>query len=259
MSQESKSNQPAYVILGATGGIGSELARRLHENSSNLTLVARTEETLDELAAELKALRFAVDATDRELVEHAVRQTREHFGRVDGVACCVGSLILKPAHRTSHDEWVETLTANLTSAFVAVQATAHTLGSEGGSVVLVSSCAGQIGIANHEAIAAAKAGVMGLTRSAAATYASKGLRVNCVAPGLVQTPLTGQLLQNQLFRTATEKMHPLGIGEAKSVASAIAWFLDPEQRWVTGQILGVDGGLANLVTNRRTNGKERVA
>ena len=114
----------------------------------------------------------------------------------------------------------------------------------GGSIALVSSAAARTGLANHEAIAAAKAGVIGLTLSAAATYAPKQVRVNCVAPGLVQTPLTGRITGSATASEASRAMHALGrLGEPDDVASALEWLLSPGNAWVTGQVLGVDGGL----------------
>ena len=122
----------------------------------------------------------------------------------------------------------------------------------GGSIVLVASAAAQLGFANHDAIAAVKAGVMGLTRSAAATYAPRNIRVNCVAPGLVQTPLAQPILQNEAARLASEKMHPLGrLGEPADIARAMAWLMHPDQQWITGQTLGVDGGLSSLLPRQR--------
>jgi NAD(P)-dependent dehydrogenase (short-subunit alcohol dehydrogenase family) len=119
--------------------------------------------------------------------------------------------------------------------------------TDGGSVVLVSSAAARIGLANHEAIAAAKAGLIGLTLSAAATYARQRIRFNAVAPGLVRTPLTRGLVSSELAEKASVAMHPLGrLGEPDDVARAIAWLLDPDQGWITGQVLGVDGGLADI-------------
>ena len=119
----------------------------------------------------------------------------------------------------------------------------------GGSIVLVSSAAARVGLPNQEAIAAAKAGVIGLTLSAAATYASRGVRVNCVAPGLVRTPLTARITANESSLKASIAMHALGrVGEPADVAGAIDWLLGPESSWVTGQVLGVDGGLATVRT-----------
>ena len=116
-----------------------------------------------------------------------------------------------------------------------------------GSVVLISSAAARIGLANHEAIAAAKAGILGLTLSAAATYASRGLRVNAVAPGLVRTPMTTRITSNEKAAESSRGLHALGrLGEPEDVARMIAWLLDPAQSWVTGQVFGVDGGLSSV-------------
>ena len=117
-----------------------------------------------------------------------------------------------------------------------------------GSLVLFSSVAAGVGLASHEAIGAAKAGVEGLARSAAASYAGKQIRVNAVAPGLCDTPLAARLLGSDAARAASGKMHPLGrVGTAADPAAAAAFLLDPAQSgWVTGQVLGVDGGLGSL-------------
>ena len=137
------------------------------------------------------------------------------------------------------------LRTNLDSAFATVRSGAKSM-REGGSIVLLASAAAEVGLVNHEAIAAAKAGVIGLARSAAATYAPR-LRVNVVAPGLVRTPLSERITGSEAALKASVAMHPLGrIGEPEDVARAICWLLDPAQDWVTGQVLGVDGGLADL-------------
>ncbi len=122
----------------------------------------------------------------------------------------------------------------------------------GGSIVLAASAAAQTGIANHEAIAAAKGGVIGLTRSAAATYGARGLRVNAVAPGLVDAKMTAGLVGNQAQAEASRAMHVLGrLGTGDDIAAAVTWLLDPMTSWVTGQIIGVDGGLGQVRTRPR--------
>jgi NAD(P)-dependent dehydrogenase (short-subunit alcohol dehydrogenase family) len=239
---------PVYVILGATGGIGSATARRLAASGARLVLAARDRGRLDALASELGGAEVeAVDATDVDAVEALVARAADRFGGVDGLANCVGSILLKAAHQTSVDDWRATLAANLDTAFAAVRAGARTMRRTGGSIVLMASAAARVGLPSHEAIAAAKAGVVGLGRAAAASYAGKGLRVNVVAPGLVDTPLSAAITGNPLLLKASEAMHPLGrIGQPDEVAGVIAWLLSPDSAWVTGQVIGVDGGLSSL-------------
>lgn len=237
-----------YAILGAGGGIGSALARLVRHEGARLALAGRNEGPLAALAAEADATTEVFDATDWDRTEQFLANARRHYGRLDGVAHCVGSLFLKPAHLTDRDQWDQVLHTNLTSAFGVVRAAAKLM-RDGGSIVLVSSAAARRGIHNHEAIAAAKAGIIGLTLSAATTYAQRGIRINCVAPGLVETPLTAAFVSNPLTLKAAIAMNPLQrLGEPGDVARAIAWLLDPGQTWITGQVLGVDGGLASLST-----------
>lgn len=241
---------PCYVIFGATGGIGSALSRILAGSGAKLVLAARDTDRLNALASELGSTACPTDATQFDAVETCIGKAIQTHGRINGIANCVGSLLLKPAHSTSETEWHATIAANLTSAFAVVRAGTKAMtqgGNAGGSIVLVSSAAARIGLANHEAIAAAKAGVIGLTLSAAATYAPRGVRINCVAPGLVRTPMSKRLTDNDASLKVSTTMHALGrIGEPDDVARSLQWLLDPEQSWVTGQVLGVDGGLGTL-------------
>ena len=246
MSQSKHS--PVVIIFGASGGIGSALARQLIDAGSKVILVARVTNRLDIVADELKSESFSLDATDSGAVDRCFDQIIEKHGRVDGVVNCAGSLLLKPAHLTTDEDWAAVLGNNLTSAFHILRAaTARMMKTGGGSIVLMSSAVAQRGMINHEAIAAAKAGVVGLALSAAATYARYKIRVNCVAPGLTRTPLTQALTKNETSLQMSAALHPLGrIGEPDEVASAIKWFLSSDQSWVTGQVLAVDGGLSSV-------------
>ena len=238
--------QPVYVILGGTGGIGSAVARKLATDGATVALAARGAARLEEMARELEGSVTAVlDATSTGEVEKYVRSVADAHGGVDGIVNCVGSILLKAAHQTSDEEWRQTISANLDSAFATVRAGARVMGRTGGSIVLMASAAATVGLPSHEAIAAAKAGVIGLARSAAATYASKGIRVNAVAPGLVDTPMSAAITGNEMMLKASTAMHPLGrIGRPEEVASVITWLLSDAAGWVTGQVIGIDGGLS---------------
>ena len=235
------------VVFGASGDIGSALCRTLASRGSRLLLVARNAERLETLSSELDCPWRTVDGPSLELFDDCLQAAKAEFGNVTGVVNCIGSLFLKPAHRISQEDWEATLSVNLGSAFATVAAASKAMRRSGGSVVLVSSAAALTGMPNHEAIAAAKAGIIGLTRSAAASYANYGLRFNAVSPGLVRTKMTKHLWSSEAAAAGSLAMHALGrLGEPDDVASSIAWLLDPKNDWVTGQDIAVDGGLAHV-------------
>jgi NAD(P)-dependent dehydrogenase (short-subunit alcohol dehydrogenase family) len=230
-------------IIGAAGGIGQATARRLVSRGFQVILAGRDETKLAALAQELQSPHIAVNAASFDELERAVTAN----GPVGAIVNCAGSLLLKPAHLTTEKEYLETIELSLTTAFATVRAGAKAMMTTGGSIVLCATAAARSGFANHEAIAAAKGGVISLSMSAAATYAARNIRVNCVAPGLVETPLTARITGNAPSRAASQSMHALGrLGKPEDIASAIAWLIDPENSWVTGQVLGVDGGLSTL-------------
>lgn len=236
-----------YLILGASGDIGSQLARQLVAQGSRVFLAGKTQTKLATLAQELHMPYQTVDATNCQAVLKLFEQAQDGMGSLHGAVNCVGSILLKPAHLLTETEWQQTLAVNLTSAFALVRAAAKTLLTTGGSVVLVSAAIASIGIPNHEAISAAKAGVNGLMLAAAATYAANHLRFNCVAPGLVATQLTEKIIQNPHSLAISLAAHPLGrVGKPEEIARVIAFLLDPDNSWITGQIITIDGGLSCL-------------
>jgi NAD(P)-dependent dehydrogenase (short-subunit alcohol dehydrogenase family) len=244
----SATTPPVFLIIGAAGGIGAALCQRLAVGGAQLVLAGRDLPRLTTLADAVGGEAIAVDARDLAAVGAVVDGVVARHARVDGAVNLAGSILLKPAHATSADEWDDVIDTNLRTAFAVVRAVAPAMErTDNGSLILMSSAAARLGLANHDAIAAAKAGVTGLARSAAATYAPRNVRINVVAPGLVRTPLAARLTANEASLKASEAMHALGrIGEPDDVAGLIAYLLDPANRWVTGQEFGVDGGLATL-------------
>lgn len=235
------SDQGVFVVLGATGAVGQQVARDLRARGAQLALLARDEQRLQPLAAELEATAVTLPGAAPADIRDALLRTCEGH-EIAGIAHCIGSLLLKPARRTTVDEWNDVLETNLSSAFGVTIAAPERM-RKGGSVVFCSSVAASLGLANHEAIAAAKAGLVGLARAAAASNARRGIRFHCVAPALVESQMTEAMLARAGMKEAAAKQNPLGrIGTPADVARAIVFLLDPANDWIDGQVLGVDGG-----------------
>ena len=237
------------LILGASSDTGSALAHKLLSAGVQVGLISRRSDRLERLRSDTGFAAAYIDSVTSEEINRAVSCLAEQLGPITGAVNLLGTLLLKPVHLTSDIEWRETISVNLDSSFWFLKSVIANSDRAQLSLVLVSSSAATTGIPNHEAIAAAKAGVEGLARSAAATYASKGYRFNVVAPGLVKTQLSAGVTSSEMSLRASEAMHPLKrLGTPEDVAGAIHWLLSAEADWVTGQVIGVDGGLATLRT-----------
>jgi len=236
----------SVAIVGAYGGIGQSLCREVLEQGGQARLIGRDVAKLEGASSEFGFAHFVADATDWDQLDRAIELAQQSMQGLNAVVCLAGSVLLKPLHLTSRTEWDSTLQTNLTAAAGSLRSSVSRM-PDGGSVVLMSSAAAQIGLSNHEAIAASKAGIEGLVRSAAMTYAAKRIRVNAIAPGLVQTPLTQRVWGNARSAEVSLAMHPLGrFGQPDEIARAIYFLIDPRNQWITGQTLGVDGGLGTL-------------
>lgn len=248
-----RSKSKTIVIGGITGGIGSALARQLIGQGHQVTGYARDQERLDALNLELGITAVACDATDPEALTRTIQQFAAHHDGMDAYVHAIGSIFLKPAHMTEPEDWLQTLHANLTSAFYALAAATKIMQRQGcGNCLFFSTAAAQTGIANHEAIAASKGGIEAMVRSAAATYSSKGLRINAIAPSLTDTPLARPILGSEQAREISKRMHPLGaLGDAEDVASLAAWLISDQARFVTGQTYVIDGGISTIVPKPR--------
>jgi NAD(P)-dependent dehydrogenase (short-subunit alcohol dehydrogenase family) len=236
------------LIFGATGGIGKELAEQLIKKNKKVIAIARNEEKLIELNQALGTPYYVCNATDEQAVKKTIDDIYKEYGRIDCVANCLGSFFIKPLEKTSLKEFQEVLNINLLSSFIilkeAVEKMAH---QKKGSIVLFSSCAAKIGLVHHEAISAAKGAVASLVKSAAASYAPKGIRINALSPGLIDTNLSKPITSSENALKTSVAFHPLGrIGKPQEVASIAAFLLSDESGFITAQNISIDGGLAHI-------------
>lgn len=238
-----------HLIGGITGGIGSALARGYITEGHEVAGFARDAQKLHQLSEQTGCRTASCEATDPQCMTETIDTLVGELGAIDSYTHAIGSILLKPAHLTSDADWLQTIQINLNSAFYALRAVAKIMSKQGhGSCLFFSTAAAQTGIANHEAIAAAKGGIEAMVRSAAASYSSRGLRINAIAPSLTDTPLSQSIVGNAPALEISKRMHPLGqIGQAADVASLAAWLHSDNARFVTGQTFVIDGGISTIV------------
>jgi NAD(P)-dependent dehydrogenase (short-subunit alcohol dehydrogenase family) len=233
------------LLTGARGGIGRALVARLRARGLRVAAVGRDAATLADVAADAH---IALDCTTPEGAAQALLACRQALGAAPSLlAHAVGSTLIAPLHRTRVDAAREVLRVNLESSLWVLQSWITALEGGPGAAVFASSVVARIGVGQHEAIAAAKGGVEALVRAAAATYAAQGVRVNAVAPGLTETPMTAAMLKLPAMREAAGRQYPLGgVQSAEDVAAVMDFLLSPASGRLTGQVIAVDGGFTTV-------------
>lgn len=237
------------VVTGAGRGIGHAIAVRLAKEGARIASVSRTESNAQKTADEINAARadtakaYAVDVADQAAVQKAAAQIFEDFGRVDILVNNAGVTRDGLSMRMSMDDWDTVLNTNLKGAFNFTQAVMRPMIKQrSGRIINISSIAGLIGNAGQANYAASKAGLIGLTKTLARELASRGITVNAVAPGLIETDMT-TVLSEEIRQGILQKV-PLGkLGEPDDIAGAVAYLASPEAKYITGQVLTVDGGM----------------
>ena len=232
------------LILGATGSIGSSLAKKLVESGEQVHLVGRDEASLSELANELNSTFTTCDVLEENFSEKIFNDLGDT--PINGLAYCVGSIDLKPIKMTKKSDFMQSFNLNLVSATEIIRRSSDSLKQNKGSIVLFSTVAVRRGFTNHSIVASAKGALEGLTVSLAAEFAPN-IRVNCIAPSLTKSKISSFLLKNEKIAESIAKMHPLKrLGEGHDSSSVANFLLSDSSSWITGQILGVDGGRSSL-------------
>ncbi|MBO1075725.1 3-oxoacyl-[acyl-carrier-protein] reductase [Roseomonas marmotae] len=236
------------LVTGATGGIGAEIARALHRQGAKVALSGTRREVLEALATELGegALVAPANLTDPAAPAALVEQVEGAFGKLDILVNNAGFTRDGLAMRMSDKDWADVLEVDLAAPFrLARAAMRGMMKRRAGRIISIASIVGVTGNPGQANYAAAKAGLIGMSKALAQEVASRGITVNVVAPGFIATPMTDALNEQQKARLM-ERI-PMGrMGEAADIAAAVAYLSSEEAGWVTGATLHVNGGMAMI-------------
>tara|TARA_Y100000590_G_scaffold405365_1_gene493612 strand:- start:522 stop:1238 length:717 start_codon:yes stop_codon:yes gene_type:complete len=233
-----------YLIFGATGSIGSNLANQLYNEKKDCHLIGRNEEELKKIANKLSYSFSVCDVLKIDFAKKILSEIPDT--EILGIAYCVGSIDIKPLKLTKASDFVSSYVLNLVAVTDIIRIFQENLKRNNASIVLFSTVAAKKGFLNHSIISSAKSGVEGLTVALAAELAPN-IRVNCVAPSLSKSKMAKAVIKNSKIEESIAKMHPLKrIGEGSDAASLSKFLLLEESSWVTGQIIGVDGGRSSI-------------
>ncbi|MBO0212471.1 3-oxoacyl-ACP reductase FabG [Vibrio sp. Vb2880] len=233
------------LVTGASRGIGKAIAELLVERGATVIGTATSDSGADAISAYLgdNGKGLALNVTDVASIESVLKSINDEFGGVDILVNNAGITRDNLLMRMKDDEWTDILDTNLTSIFRLSKAVLRgMMKKRQGRIINVGSVVGTMGNAGQTNYAAAKAGVIGFTKSMAREVASRGVTVNTVAPGFIETDMTKALNDDQ--RAATLAQVPAGrLGDPREIASAVAFLASPEAAYITGETLHVNGGM----------------
>lgn len=231
------------IVTGAANGIGRAIALRLHQAGASVLAIDRDEAAISGLPSDPGIVGMSLDLTAPDAADTAVSRCVEEFGGLSVLVNNVGKGNGTPVHATSDQGLDEALEFNLKIGFRMSRAALPHLRSAGGNIVNIASALGFMGMPGIAAYSAAKGGVIGLTRQMAAEYGPDGVRVNAIAPGIIETAATAdRLANNPRFRSLTLGATPLGrVGNVEDIANAALFLASAEAAFVSGHVLVVDG------------------
>lgn len=236
------------LVTGASGGIGAEIARQLHAAGASVGLSGTRVDPLEALAAELgdRAYVLPCNLSDMAAVDALPKQAAEAMGSVDVLVNNAGITRDNLFMRMSDDEWQSVLNVNLTATFKLCKGVMRgMMKARWGRIVNISSIVGATGNPGQANYAASKAGMIGMSKSLAYEVASRGITVNAVAPGFIETAMTDKLTDDQ--KSGIMGQIPAGrMGTPAEISSAVLYLASPEAAYVTGTTLHVNGGMAML-------------
>lgn len=241
-----QTKQKIAVVTGAARGIGLAITHKLLADGYGVALIDRDVETLAQTAAVLSGqsiLAVECDVSVPQQVQASIARIAAHFGRIDALVNNAGVAVFKPALEVTFADWSEVMATNLNGPFLCTQACVPVmLETGGGSVVNLASISGVRASTLRIAYGTSKAALMHLTKQQAVEYGNMGVRVNCVAPGPVETAMA-QLVHSADIRTSYHDAIPLArYGTVEEIANAVAFLCSEAASFINGQILAVDGG-----------------